>query len=222
MQDFILKDNLCHAAYSFPNTLLCYEQTGETPRYGVDILCKNGEPVPYQTETLGENRYDLKIVSDLPTGGEYVYEWKKGGTAIATPLDGDAMDNGIIRVDSVKNGLATVSHRSGAACTFSLQTKKTILSVKENISGGRMEKTLTKELRFTDGSMYIFSVVIKNGLDYAEILEDMRGWVKDETTLSVTWTGFEPRHRYTHKRQEEKIDEYFVAQPATCTSKAVY
>lgn len=207
MENFILKDFLGHKAYSFPKTVLRYEQTGEMPKYETDVLLQNGVAIPYQAECMGDNKYALKIISDLPTSGQHVFEWAQGTKRVSSPLD-KGLDNGILRIDSLPNGLVSLVHKNGMTCKFSIQTKKKILSVVEEISGGSIEKTIVKELSFTDGSKYIFSATIKKDLDYVEILEDMRGWAQDGSALSLTWTGFTPRYRYTHKRQEEKIDEY--------------
>ena len=206
MKNFILKDDLNHRAYAWPQTVLSYSQCGEMPIVGEDTLYRNGEPISYQAERT-DSGYTLKILSDLPRGKKYVFEWKKGNSP-STPLEKEGLNNGFLCVESVENGLVKIVRQDGLFCAFSLMTTKKILSVTERIMGGAIEKTLEKTLTFTDGSKYIFTVKLKTGLDYVEIYEDMQDFLADGTLLNATWGGFTPRYRFSPERGTEKLDEY--------------
>lgn len=206
MENFILKDHLNHRAYAWPQTVLSYSQRGAMPIVGEDALYRNGEPISYQAEKTGDG-YTLKILSDLPRGGKYVFEWKKGNSP-STPLGKEGLDNGFLCVESVENGLVKIVRQDGLFCVFSLITTKKILSVTERIMGGAIEKVLEKTLTFTDGSKYIFTVKIKTALDYVEIYENMRDFLADGSKLTATWGGFAPRYRFAPERGSERVDEY--------------
>ena len=77
MEDFVLKDQLRHWAYVFPETMLIYEMKGKAPNLTADILCMDGKPVPYEAETTNDG-YRLKVMADLPYRGEHTFTWKKG------------------------------------------------------------------------------------------------------------------------------------------------
>lgn len=206
MENFILKDELNHRAYAWPHTVLYYAQTGAMPVVGQDALLMNGTKVAYQAEQT-DNGYTLKVLADLPRGEQRVFEWAKGDSP-STPLGEEGLDNGLICVESVENGLVKMIRRDGLFCELSLITTKKILSISERITGGAIEKTLEKTLSFEDGSIYIFTVKIKTALDYVEIYEDMRGFIADGSKLKATWGGFAPRYRFAPERGAERVDEY--------------
>ena len=207
MENFILKDHLNHRAYAWPHTVLDYAQTGAMPVVGQDALLMNGAKVAYQAEQTDNGGYTLKVLADLPRGEQRVFEWGKGDSP-STPLCEEGLDNGLICVESVENGLVKIFRRDGLFCVYSLLTTKKILSISERITGGAIEKTLEKTLSFEDGSTYIFTVKIKTALDYVEVYEDMCGFISDGSKLTATWGGFTPRYRFAPERGSERVDEY--------------
>lgn len=206
MRNFILQDHLNHRAYAWPQTVLSYSETGEMPIDGQDALYMDGANVAYQAEKT-ENGYTLKLLADLPRGGKHIFEWKNGESP-STPLKDAGLDNGFLRIESIKNGLVRIVRQDGLYCEYSLLTTKTIQSVAEEITGGAIEKSLRKTVVFTDGSQYIITAKIKAALDYVEIYEDLRGFIADGSHLQATWGGFAPRYRFAPERGEEKLDDY--------------
>lgn len=206
MKSFVLKDYLNHRAYAWPKTVLNYFQEGDMPVVGRDALLMNGEKVAYQAEKA-EGGYTLKVLADLPQGEQRAFTWTEGDSP-TTSLAKAGLNNGFIRVESLKNGLVKLVREDGLFCEYSLATTKKILSVSEVITGGAIEKTLLKTLVFEDGSQYTFTVKIKTGLDYVEIYEDLRGFIADGSKLMATWGGFSPRYRFAPERGTERVDEY--------------
>ena len=166
----------------------------------------DGQPVPYQTECTGENAYDLLVLSDLPTDGLHEFDWRKGTECFDT-LAKLPLDNGILQVTSIKNGLVEVRHRNGACFRFTLSGPAPLRS-EESVSGGSVEARLEKTLYFPNGAVYHFCIKLKRELDYAEIYEEMQGWEGQAARVRMQWEKFSPRYRNTLDRGEEKIDAY--------------
>lgn len=207
MDNFILKDHLCHDAYSWPQTMLTYHCEGETPVPGKDCLLQDGRPVPWQAEPEANGGYALKLISDLPTGGEHRFVWKKSARTVQTPLAKEGMDNGIYRCSSA-NGLFSAVCRNGTEIVFSLLTDARIAEERETAEGGPVEKIYRKTVRFEGGGVYRLCIKLRHGLDFLEVYEDMRGLGEISASLQVRWNGFVPRYRHTLDRGTEKIKAY--------------
>ena len=203
MENFVLKDNLRHRAYSFPKTVLNFHKTGKMPDTKTDVLYVNGEKTPY--EVLPEKEgYILKTISDLPYNSERDFAFKKENNNF-TPL---GKDNGIIAVESVKYGLYTARSTFGAKFSYSIETKLKKQSETEQILGGAIESIFVKTLKFAGGKEYKFTLKLKRDLDYLEIYEEMDGFDENEAKLVISWQDFKPLQRYTTCRGKEKIDDY--------------
>lgn len=203
MENFVLKDNLRHKAYSFPKTVLTFNKTGEMPDEKTDVLYINGVKSPYEVlpEKVG---YILKTIADLPYNSERKFEWKKGDNDFK-PL---WRDNGIISIKNIDDGLYSVKARFGAEFIYSVKTDLKLVSSKEEISDGAVESVFIKTLKFDGGKEYKFTLKLKRDLDYLEVYEEMKGFIKGEAKLVLSWINFEPLHRYTTYRGKEKIDDY--------------
>ena len=203
MENFILKDELKHWAYRFPETVLEYECKGKSPDAAIDALLMDGVPVPYEAVKT-KNGYRLKVLADLPYLGSHSFVWEKDKNAFA-PIGNE---NGKISIASIKNGLFAVELSSGEKFSFAVQTRAKLLSEREERSGGAIESVLTKKLRYADGKSYNLTLKLKRALDYLEIYEEMSGFESGEASLVIRWDGFAPTHRYTKDRGKEKIDAY--------------
>ncbi len=203
MEDFILKDNIRHKAYNFPKTVLSFKKKGAPPDEKSDVLFMDGFQTHYEIEP-NENGYLLKLLADLAFLGEHHFSWKKGKNV----FEKLGADNGIIRVESLKDGLFKIWLKTGESFTYKINTKLKLVSQKEQILGGTIETTIIKTLVFENKSIYKFTLKLKKELDYLEIFEEMSGFQKDQAMLCIEWENFSPDFRYTLDRKEEKIDAY--------------
>lgn len=202
MENFVLKDKLCHKAYHFPLTLLEYEREGEMPSAGADRLFMDGKEVPYQAEGK-KGKYTLKVMADLPCGGEHAFSWEKGKSAFA-PL---GADNGILSVRPADGGFC-VAHGSGALFFYRLRTEKKLVSEKREELGGAVESVFTMKRRYEGGRSYSLTLKLRRGLDFIEVYEEMHGFARGEAALVLSHENFSPTHRCTLERGREKIDAY--------------
>lgn len=202
MENFAIKDNLRHKAFSFPKTVLNFQKTGAMPNVKTDVLQVNGVETPYEVIPK-EGGYVLKTIADLPYNSERLFTFKKGKNSFL-PL---ANDNGIINAQSVKGGLYAVK-AFGAEFKYSVNTSLKLLSEIEEISGGAIERVFTKILTYDGGKEYKFTLKLKRDLDYLEIYEEMKGFACGEAKLTLAWKNFAPTHRYTTIRGIEKTDDY--------------
>lgn len=203
MENFLLKDNLRHRAYSFPKTVLNFRKTGEMPDGNTDVLYINGKKSPYEVlpQKMG---YILKTITDLPYDSARSFTWGKGECDFSSIGD----NNGIIAVRSIKSGLYTIETNFGANFMYSVETKLKLEEEKEEVSGGAIESVFVKTLRYFGDKEYKFIVKLKRELDYLEIYEEMKGFTESDAKLIITWQHFHPSHRYTSYRGKEKIDAY--------------
>lgn len=204
MKSFILRDELQHNAYSWPETVLHYEFEGIMPDPRTHILCRDGKEVPFQTVKISENRYKLTLLSDLPYGTEYSFCFKKESSKYKDLH----LDNGILRLESVKGGLYRVILKSGEIFTYQICTDLTVWSEEEDFIDGQIENIITKTLKLEGKRQYTFTIKLKRELDYLEIYERMEGFSAGEAELKVTWDKFCPEYRYTLDRGMEKMDAY--------------
>lgn len=202
MENFALKDNLRHKAFSFPKTVLSFQKFGKTPDEKTDVLQVNGVMTPY--EVIPEKGgYVLKTIADLPYNSVREFAWKRGKNDFS-PI---GCDNGKISVKSIKGDLYTVK-AFGAEFKYSVDTLLKLLSENEEFSGGVIESVFTKILTYEGGKEYKFTLKLKRDLDYIEIYEEIKGFSQKEATLIISWKNFAPTHRYTTIRGIEKIDDY--------------
>lgn len=204
MKNFVLKDELRHKAYSFPKTLLRYH-LDEMPEKD-DGLYVNDSAVPYQMEKEGGG-YVLKTLSDLPTGAERVFTWKKGRQVFASIVQ-DGLQNEFFSVKSERQGGFRILHKDGAEFIYSVRSNRSLLHMEERLSGGEVEGTLTQTFRFDGGAIYELTVKVKRDLDYLEIYEKMNDFAENEAKLHISWNSFAPNTRYSFDRGEEKIGAY--------------
>lgn len=163
----------------------------------------DGKPVPYEAETTNDG-YRLKVMADLPYRGEHTFTWKKGKNTFKALGD----DNGKIGIKFDEDGLFILSLLSGEKFLYALKTQCNLLSRKNYVSGGALESVFTCALYFEGGKVYEIKIKLKKGSDFVEVYEEMSGFEENEAELHISWQGFEPMHRFTPERGEEKLDAY--------------
>lgn len=222
MENFTLKDNLRHRAYSFPKTVLDFKRRGEIPDVENDTLLLDGTEVPYEVEATADG-YILRTIADLPYNSEHEFVWHKGRSKFKKL----GSKNAFLSVKSLKDGLYAAEVKTGGKFSYRLATSRRLLACEELISGGAVETVFKKTLTYENGGRYTFTLKLKRDLDYLEIFEQIEGFEPGQAKLEILWENFRPDFRYAPDRGEEKIDAYtdesgkfpFVVNPfMPCTS----
>ena len=108
MENFTLKDNLRHRAYSFPKTVLDFKRCGEIPDVENDTLLLDGTEVPYEVEATADG-YILRTIADLPYNSEHEFAWHKGRSKFKKL----GSKNAFLSVKSLNDGLYAAEVKTG-------------------------------------------------------------------------------------------------------------
>ncbi|MDR3061195.1 MAG: hypothetical protein LBU57_03660 [Dysgonamonadaceae bacterium] len=218
-----IKDNLCHPLFWWPATLLSYPIVFDEVVSGDDLILidsTTSKQIPFQLtgyRKKADGKMDalLYIMSDLPSGGEFVFFLKKG-VPENFPVVGVTKNNDryTVRTDKLFLEFPVSQNRSdnipgpvlsiGQPKGKSMGDSRFFLSKEQSVGikttivcQGPLFAELEISYSFSGGAVYRANIRCIKGYDFIELREQMEGFTskKEEARWEFFWNGFSPTHR---------------------------
>lgn len=205
-QEIVLKDQLNHPVFSWPQSLIHY--TVNTKVGGVTDA--SGQQVAFQQE--GNTLY---LLTDLPSGGEKRFKLQSNGAKTASRIDvvqqnGQvSLSNGKVQVTIPAPGstklTAPVIRMGNAASWLAYGEwpsayKNAMMSVRK-INAGALFATYAITYDIKSGRQYTATIRLTADMEFVEIEEKMKGFNAGDTlSWRLVWNGVHPRNRHIATR----------------------
>ncbi len=221
--EIMFQDHLQHEFYWWPQTLLSYPVRFEENVSESELILtdqKSGKQVPFQfggwTKTSdGKSSAVLYLLTDLPSGGTFRYQLKKGKPEKFEPvsvelkgeeycIQSDKLSVWLPATQSARNtnlpgpvlGMALQNNPRIGNAVFNHGSKKPVKIETKIVGVGPLFAESEVTYHFEDGAVYQATIRCIKAYDFIELKEKMSGFNKgDQTSWDFTLEGFNPTHR---------------------------